>query len=247
MKSELIHITFLILLAFCTPANSAETSYEANHIRTVYFVDIKDMIPSIFLDIRYFTNNNFVGERINGYLRPKCLLSREAAKALVPVQAELLKQDLSLKIYDCYRPQRAVDHFVLWAKDIGDTKMKNIFYPGVDKKDLFKKGYIANLSGHSRGSTLDLTITKLPPKSNTMSYADEIDLIKDIDMGTPYDFFDPLSHTDNTDISNTAQYNRHILKEIMEAHGFKNLKEEWWHYTLKDEPFPDQYFDFPIE
>jgi D-alanyl-D-alanine dipeptidase len=143
------------------------------------------------------------------------------------VQSELQKEGFTLKVFDCYRPQRAVDHFVRWAKDLNDTKMKSTYYPNVDKKDLFKDGYIAAKSGHSRGSTLDLTI-------------------EGFDMGTPFDFFDPRSHTMTETVTQQQHKNRMTLKRVMERNGFKNYAEEWWHYTLKEEPFKETYFDFAI-
>ncbi|HKA32979.1 MAG TPA: M15 family metallopeptidase [Candidatus Binatia bacterium] len=198
------------------------------------FVDVKEFIPSVELDIRYYTTDNFVGLRIDGYDAPKCLLTREAAVALKNVQEELARNGQSLKIFDCYRPQHAVDHFMRWAKDSSDQKMKSKYYPSIDKENLFKNGYIAAKSGHSRGSTLDLTIIDL--ESN-----------RELDMGTDFDFFDPLSHTVNSRIGKSQQDNRIDLKSVMERNGFENLEEEWWHFTLKSEPYPDKYFDFKIE
>jgi len=198
------------------------------------FVDVSKLLPQAHFDIRYSTNNNFVGKPIDGYKSAKCLLTKKASVALANVQKELLKNDLSLKLFDCYRPQHAVDHFVRWAKDIEDRKTKRIYYPNVKKKNLFKDGYIAEKSGHSRGSTLDVTLIRV--KTN-----------KELDMGTPFDFFDPLSHTESLMIGKNALQNRLFLKEIMEKHGFKNLKEEWWHFSLKNEPYPKKYFDFEIE
>ena len=198
------------------------------------FVDVKEFIPSVQLDIRYYTDQNFVGSRIDGYDAPKCFLMREAAVALKNVQEKLVRNRQSLKIFDCYRPQRAVDHFVRWAKDLNDQKMKSRYFPSIDKKNLFVDGYIAAKSGHSRGSTIDLTIIDL--NSN-----------KELDMGTDFDFFDPLSHTLNSRISKSQYDNRIALKNLMEQNGFKNLKEEWWHFTLNNETNPDKYFDFNVK
>lgn len=198
------------------------------------FVDLSREIPSLVIDIRYASSFNFIGEPIEGYYAPKCLLTRAAAEALKPVQTTLIDKDLSLIVYDCYRPQRAVTQFVQWAKDPKDTKMQAEFYPQVMKKDLFAKGYIAARSSHSRGSTVDVGLAPLPYNG------------RGLDMGSPYDFFDPLSHTGNRKISPQAQKNRALLKSLMEYHGFINLPEEWWHYSLGNEPFVDQYFDFPI-
>lgn len=222
------------------------------------FVDVAQNIPGLELDIRYFGEHNFLGARVDGYPAPKCLLTKEAASALLNVQHELNKHALTLKIYDCYRPQQAVDHFVRWAKDVDDVKTKKEFYPALDKINLFKDGYISEKSGHSRGSTIDLTIVPLPvPKQE--EYFPEQDLrecyldinkrFKDnsIDMGTGFDCFHTQSHTENKEIGYQQRVNRMLLKTLMEKHGFKNYAKEWWHFTLDDEPYPDTYFDFPIE
>jgi len=196
-------------------------------------VDVTKLIPTIKLDIRYFTNENFIGEKIDAYEAAKCFLTLEATKALSAIQKELLDKNLSLKLFDCYRPQSAVNHFVRWAKDINDTKMKSKYYPRVAKIDLFRDGYIATKSGHSRGSTLDVTIVDL---NNS-----------ELDMGTGFDYFDLKSHTENGSISLTSLKNRLFLREIMNKHGFKNLKEEWWHYCLINEPYPFKYFDIVVK
>ncbi len=197
-------------------------------------MDVKEFVPSVQLDIRYYTTNNFVGTRIDGYNAPKCFLTRAAAIGLRNVQEELARNGQSLKIFDCYRPQQSVDHFVRWAKDLNDQKMKAEYYPSIDKANLFIGGYIAAKSGHSRGSTVDLTIS-------------DLDDGQELDFGTEFDFFDPLSHTASNGISNAQRDNRLALKSVMERNGFKNLEEEWWHYTLRQEPFPDTYFDFNVE
>jgi len=211
---------------------------------------------TIELDMRYVGSNNFVGRPINGYLAPACVLTTPAANALAQVQAEANLQGYSLKVYDCFRPQRAVDHFVAWAADPDDDKMKAAFYPDVPKDELFSRGYIAERSGHSRGSTVDLTLVRLgslQPQAEPMADDDcrvsEPRRFPDnsINMGTSYDCFDPLSHTDNPEVGADVLANRHLLRELMEAAGFANYDQEWWHYTLRDEPFPDQYFDFPIQ
>jgi D-alanyl-D-alanine dipeptidase len=190
-------------------------------------IDVHAVAPTVVEDMRYFGSHNFIGRPIHGYKAAKCLLSEKAAFALAKVQNELAFFGMSLKVYDCYRPQRAVDDFVAWAADLGDTKMKAEFYPQVDKSMLFKEGYIAAKSGHSRGSTVDLTIEGL-------------------DMGTPFDLFDPLSHTVNPALTPVQRRNRLLLRATMEKHGFKNLDEEWWHFTLVNEPFSDRYFDLEI-
>ncbi len=193
-----------------------------------YFMPVKQILSSAQFNMRYFSHDNFLGRPVKGYTSPICYLSNEAAFSLKKVEEALNKVHLRLLIFDCYRPQRAVDDFVLWAKDINDTKMKASYYPNVKKKDLFKEGYIAARSGHSRGSTIDLTI-------------------EGFDMGTPFDFFDPSSHTISPTITYEQQQNRLYLKKVMERNGFKNYAAEWWHYSLKDEPFKKHYFDFEIK
>lgn len=222
------------------------------------FVDIQKVIPEVLLDMRYYGSHNFLGEKVDGYMSPKCLLTKETADALAKVQKELTPFSLSLKIYDCYRPQRAVDHFVRWAKDINNSKTKKEFYPTVDKRNLFKDGYIDIKSGHSRGSTVDLTIVPFPAPgqqdyipgeklSECYLPADKRFRDNTIDMGTGFDCFHELSHTSNTNIGKQQKINRLLLKSLMTKHGFRNYEKEWWHYTLNNEPFPDTYFDFVIE
>lgn len=201
------------------------------------FVYLEDVEPSILVDLRYSGKNNFIGRPIDGYLKPRCIVTGETAHALKGIQSELGSFGLGLKIYDCYRPQRAVDHFVRWAKDTKDTDMKDEYYPGINKESLFREGYIAIKSGHSRGSTVDLTIVSIvQPNAG-----------REIDMGSPFDFFDPKSWTNSSDISSDQRASRLLLKIIMEKHGFQPYQKEWWHFTLKDEPFPNTYFDFPVE
>ncbi|MBE0539660.1 MAG: M15 family metallopeptidase [Ignavibacterium sp.] len=221
------------------------------------FVEIREVIPDIIIDLRYSTNHNFLGVPVEGYEADKCYITRAAADSLLKVQTELQHFNLSLKIYDAYRPQRAVDHFVRWAKDLSDTLTKKEFYPTVDKSRLFIDGYIAEKSGHSRGSTVDLTVVPVP-----LPYQPEFDInnqcecfesadkrFKDnsIDMGTGFDCFNSLSHTENAALSPQQRANRLLLKSLMDKYGFKNLKEEWWHFTLRNEPFPATYFNFQIK
>lgn len=221
------------------------------------FVALRTVDPTIVQDMRYSTPHNFVGERIDGYRHPLCILTRPAAEALHKAQRRLLRQGYTLKVYDCYRPQRAVDHFVRWAEDLDDKAMKDEFYPNVDKTRLFADGYIAEKSGHSRGSTMDLTIVKLPAKPTrpyvpgeplVPCYAPKAERFPDnsVDMGTGYDCFDTLSHTLDPRIQGEQRTNRLLLKHTLEGLGFVNLAEEWWHYTFKPEPYPDTYFDFPV-
>lgn len=197
------------------------------------FVAITDVVPDVILEIRYYSTYNFVGERIDGYEQPVALLTKQAADSLKVVNDELRKHGYRLKIWDSYRPQRAVNHFIRWAEDLNDTAMKRIFYPMVDKSLLFEQNYIMARSGHSRGSTVDLTLV------------DE-QTGKELDMGSTFDWFGTESHPDYMDLTSTQLANRLVLRHAMLSHGFKPLDSEWWHFTLADEPFPDTYFDFPV-
>ena len=197
------------------------------------FVPVSKYIPDALLDVRYYSTYNFVGARVDGYEQPIVLLTKEAAAALRHVSDDLREKGLRLVIYDGYRPQQAVDHFVRWAENIADTRMKPIFYPDVDKADLFDKGFIAKRSGHSRGSTVDLTL--LDEKTGML-----------LDMGGPFDFFGELSHPSYTGVSQAQYANRMLLQSAMVKHGFKPLSTEWWHFTLVDEPYPQTFFDFPV-
>jgi D-alanyl-D-alanine dipeptidase len=222
------------------------------------FVHIEEVIPNALLDIRYFGEHNFLGVNVDGYYASTCILTRQAAQALANVQKDLAPFNMTLKIYDCYRPQQAVDHFVRWAKDIDDTKTKKEFYPTVDKRNLFRDGYIAERSGHSRGSTVDLTIVPLPAPIQPAYKAG--DPLKEcylpagvrfadnsLDMGTGFDCFHQLSHPENKDLGPQQRSNRLLLKTLMAKYGFRNLPEEWWHFTLNNEPHPDTYFNFPVK
>lgn len=220
-------------------------------------VDLKKVAPSILHDIRYTTRHNFVGRPIDGYLESRCLLTRAAATRLARVQRDVRAKGYTLKVYDCYRPQRAVNHFVRWAKDLDDTRMKREFYPRVDKTRLFADGYIAEKSGHSRASTVDLTLVKLPAKRQPR-WTPRAELrpcywsqpkrfrANSIDMGTGYDCFDTRSHTADCRAIPAQKANRALLVTAMKKHGFTNLPEEWWHYTLANEPYPKTFFDFPV-
>ena len=197
------------------------------------FVQITDVVPDAILEIRYYSTYNFVGKRIDGYEEPLAFLTKEAANALKAASDELVAKGYRLKIYDAYRPQMAVTNFVEWAKDADDTKMKAYFYPELEKNVLFPQGYIAEHSGHSRGSTVDLTLFDMRTE-------------KEVDMGGTFDYFGELSHPDYTDITEEQYANRMILRDAMTAHGFRPLPEEWWHFTLDEEPYPDTYFTFPV-
>ncbi|MBR0162357.1 MAG: haloacid dehalogenase-like hydrolase [Oscillospiraceae bacterium] len=197
------------------------------------FVLLSEAVPDAILEIRYYSTYNFVGDRIDGYEEPLAMLTTEAAAALREVSDELMDMGYRLKIFDAYRPQMAVTHFMNWALDTEDTRMKEYFYPDLDKDVLFPQGYIAEHSGHSRGSTVDLTLFDM----NTE---------REVDMGGTFDFFGELSHPDYTDITEEQYAMRMLLREVMMKHGFRPLEEEWWHFTLNDEPYPDTYFTFPI-
>lgn len=206
------------------------------------FVLVTDVVPDAILEIRYYSTYNFIGDRIPGYDEPIAILSRQAADSLKVVSDELLLQGYRLKIFDAYRPQCAVDYFMEWADNIDDVRMKEYFYPELDKSVLIPQDYIAEKSGHTRGSTIDLTLFDMKEE-------------KEVDMGCTYDYFGVASHPDiqpGQEIGaykpiNEQQYrNRMILREAMLRHGFKPYDCEWWHFTLKDEPYPDTYFTFPL-
>lgn len=224
-------LLFICLMAL-TGCSTTE-GQESDTLRPEGFVKVADHVPGLVEDMRYHTADNFVGAPVDGYEAPICLLTVEAADVLVEVQAKLAGFGLGLKVFDCYRPARAVEHFGRWARDLDDQSTKPVYYPNVEKSELFELGYIAERSGHSRGSTMDLTLIDLASG-------------EDIDMGSPFDLFDPISWP--SDPRPTAQHraNRAFLQSIMMAHGFRGLKEEWWHFTLVDEPYPETYFDFVI-
>lgn len=205
------------------PANSGENP----------FVDAARHVPGLALDMRYAGSDNFVGRPIAGYEAPRCLLTPQAARALARVQASLAPDGLGLKVFDCYRPRQAVADFAAWARDPADTRMKAAYYPRTDKADLFRLGYIAERSSHSRGSTVDLTLIRLGGGT-------------ELDMGTPFDLFDPASATDFPGVSPVQAHNRYRLRDAMIRAGFAPYAQEWWHFTLKGEPYPDTAFDRPV-
>ncbi|NDV25198.1 M15 family metallopeptidase [Desulfovibrio sp. JC010] len=220
--------SLLLFFASVFPAFCGEDNLPAD------FCYLDRIIPGAVYDVRYFGTDNFVGERIDGYHVPRIILSRDAAAALAGVQKDLAPFGLGLKIFDGYRPQDAVLHFVRWAKDLDDTRMKARYYPDVQKKNLFRDGYIAEKSGHSRGSTVDLTIIDLKTG-------------QELDMGTGFDYFGPKSWPANKEMGIQVRANRALLRETMVRNGFRPLKEEWWHFTLQYEPYPDTYFNFPVK
>ena len=198
-----------------------------------HFVSLTEAVPDAILEIRYFGTYNFIGTRIDGYLAPTALMTKESADSLKAVSDDVIKLGYRLKIYDAYRPQCAVDHFVRWAADVADTTMRRFFYPDVDKSRLFELEFIMEKSGHTRGSTVDLTLFDMATE-------------KEVDMGGTFDWFGEESHPDYTGITDEQFANRMILRDAMLRHGFKPLDSEWWHFTLKNEPFPDTYFNFPV-
>ena len=222
-----------LLIVTCSPIDS-KNSTELNSTFQELNDGISDDLEKFEISIRYFSNNNFIGRPIPGYYANKAFLPREAADALLLAQRDFIKQGYRLKIYDAYRPQTAVDYFSAWAADLEDSQNKSQYYPNISKSQLFADGYIAAKSGHSRGSAVDLTLL-------------EIESGNELDMGSPWDFFDPISWVENNQITDHQRANRKLLASVMMIHGFKPLKEEWWHFSFIEEPFPETYFDFPID
>ena len=235
------------LLALIGPARPADLPQG--------FVYLRDVAPTVRQDMRYYGSHNFTGRPIPGYLAPECILTAPAARALAAVQADLAASNLSLVVYDCYRPQRAVHDFVTWGQNPAEQGMKAEFYPRVDKADFVKLGYVADKSSHTRGSTVDLAIVPLPPAAPA-PYSDSAPKVDcttparwrdgSLDFGTAFDCMDPASHVDATALPPAALRNRALLRGVMLKNGFKGYDKEWWHFTLADEPFPQTYFDFPV-
>jgi D-alanyl-D-alanine dipeptidase len=269
------HLAWFVLcsLAMAVTAHTDDPGLPAG------FVHADTVITDLQVHLRYRTNDNFMGVPVDGYECERLILTQAAVEALATVQEALRPMGLSLLVYDGYRPQRAVDHFVRWAQDLGDQANKAAYYPDVDKSQLFAEGYIAAKSGHSRGSTVDLTIAslcegesadlKVRPTGNAQAPSADLkvrptgaagdkksigttnnpssDACAPLDMGTPWDHFGPESWPSYPGVTPQQRANRLLLRQLMMAAGFKPLKEEWWHFTLADEPFPDSYFDFPVE
>lgn len=250
LRISLLMIVAAALMLSCK--NQGNTRIEEDSSR---FVNITDVVPDVILEIRYYGTYNFVGARIDGYLQPVALLTKEAADSLRAVSDDVISQGYRLKIYDAYRPQMGVDHFVRWSKDPTDTCTKAYFYPMLDKPVLFEQDYVMSKSGHTRGSTVDLTLFDMATE-------------KELDMGGTFDWFGEESHPDYCGDAQTGEYkglseeqkvkgmkaiseeqfrHRMILRQAMLRHGFKALDSEWWHFTLKDEPYPDTYFEFPVK
>ncbi len=244
MRRAAAALALLAAAAACTSASptaptepepAAPTASAGVIARDVFaFEDAGAAIPGLVVEMRYFGSENFVGRRIAGYEAPICLLTQEAVRSLSAVQERLNSLGLGLKVFDCYRPKRAVDNFVAWARTPTDQARKADYYPNVDKSMLFELGYIAERSGHSRGSTLDVTMINVRTGA-------------EVDMGSPYDLFDPISWPASTAVSRAAQANRMLLQDTMIKAGFRPLKEEWWHFTLEREPYPETYFDFVVK
>jgi len=228
-----VHFIKLIIVLFIGISTTTYAQKESGTLPDG-FVYVKNEIPNLRSDLRYYSTNNFIGKPIDGYLKPKCILTVEATAALKKVQDEFEKLGFGLLIFDAYRPQRAVNQFIEWAKDSTDTKMKEEYYPNIDKKDLFKEEYIATKSGHSRGSTVDLTIVSL--KTGHI-----------LDLGSSFDLFDEKSSVNYKNITKNQHSIRLMLQRRMVKHGFVPHEKEWWHFTLKKEPYKDTYFDFSIE
>ena len=207
--------------------------YKSETMDSSGFVLLGNFVPHIVQEIRYYSTYNFIGDRIDGYEEPCALLTKEAARALKAVASEMIVQGYRLKIFDAYRPACAVRHFVLWGIEDQDIRMKPYFYPELEKQELFAKGYIAKQSSHSRGSTVDLTLLDMRTG-------------KELDMGSPFDLFSPISHPDCRDITEEQYENRMCLQRAMVRGGFIPMDCEWWHFTLKNEPYPDTYFEFPV-
>ena len=223
------YVPFVLEEALVTTAESdVKLSDDASD-----FVLLSEAVPDAILEIRYYSTYNFIGDRIDGYEEPLAILTKEAAAALKEVSDELVGMGYRLKIFDAYRPQMAVTNFMNWALDPDDARMKDYFYPELEKSELFPQGYIAEHSGHSRGSTVDLTLFDMTTE-------------REVDMGGTFDYFGQLSHPDYMDITEEQYAMRMLLREVMLKHGFKPLEEEWWHFTLENEPFPETYFTFPI-
>jgi D-alanyl-D-alanine dipeptidase len=214
------------LLAFATQGLLAQD-------RPADFVDVATVVPGLIVEMRYAGSHNFTGRPVDGYQAPHCLLTRQAADALADVARDVAPSGLRIKVFDCYRPVRAVANFVRWARDLRDQTTKVEFYPDVDKGMLFRDGYIASHSGHSRGSTMDLTLAKIDGT--------------ELDMGTHFDFLSPKSWTADPTIAPVQHANRMLLAGAMRRHGFRGYDKEWWHFTLRGEPFPATYFDFPVQ
>ena len=196
------------------------------------FVLLSDYVPEIIQEIRYFSSFNFVGDPIDGYEEPVAIMTREAARAIKEIASRAIVYGYRLKVFDAYRPAKAVRRFVMWGIEDLDQRMKPFFYPDLEKQELFAKGYIASQSSHSRGSTIDLTLLDMSTG-------------REVDMGSPFDYFSEISHPDNRSVTQEQYDNRMFLQDMMVKGGFRPYDCEWWHFTMENEPYPDTYFEFP--
>lgn len=233
----LLAFGLLLAVSGIAHADQPPTLSPAKTAAAANLVDIRTLVPDMAEDIKYAGSDNFVGAPVDGYLAPKCLLLRPVAEALARIERELRTQHRRLKIWDCYRPARAVAHFVRWAHDLGDQRTKPQHYPALDKSKLLG-GYIAPVSGHSRGATIDLTLQQCAADGSHC---------KPLDMGTDFDFFDVRAHTDTPDVTAQQHANRLLLRDAMQREGFRNYPMEWWHYTLTPEPAPHTLYDVPVQ
>jgi zinc D-Ala-D-Ala dipeptidase len=238
VRREGSYVLFAIRCALIVTLTTLVTRSAFAQDRPSSFVDAATVVPGLIVEMRYAGAHNFTGRPVDGYHAPHCLLTREAAAALAEVARDIAPRGLALKVFDCYRPVRAVMNFVRWARAINDQKMKSEFYPDVDKRTLFRDGYIASHSGHSRGSTMDLTLAKTDGA--------EVEA-RELDMGTHFDFFSPKSWTTDPTITPAQHANRMLLAAAMRLRGFRGYDKEWWHFTLRGEPYPKTFFDFPVQ
>jgi D-alanyl-D-alanine dipeptidase len=229
-----MHKYIYIIILFFFFSFTKKESFQVNKSLPPGFVYLSDYISDFKLDLCYATSYNFVGKPINGYKNKVCIVTKDCAIQLKKINEELKKYDLALLIYDAYRPQKAVNDFVKWAKNTNDTLMKSEFYPNIVKSDLFSKGFISSKSRHSSGSTVDLTLFSL--KYNQV-----------LDMGSPYDFFGEKSFVNHQNLNKTQKYNRLFLQQIMQKYNFRSYLKEWWHFTLKNEPYHNHYFNFDVK
>jgi D-alanyl-D-alanine dipeptidase len=231
-----VAIILAIVAVTCAAADSAPETSQASSAGEAGMVDIRSLVPDFSVDMRYAGTANFTGTVVTGYEAPRCYLLKPVAEALRRVELAARKHRQRLKVFDCYRPMRAVQHFVRWAQDLDDQSTKPQHYPNLDKRVLLGE-YIASTSGHSRGATMDLTLMQCDRTGRKC---------QPLDMGTDFDFFDVRANTDTPGITQEQRRNRQRLRSAMEGEGFQNYSQEWWHYTLRPEPAPDVAFDFPV-
>ena len=225
MRKNLFILAFMLFSVM--PIYADTISYDKSD-----FVEISKIIDDAAYDIRYYSSNNFTGNRIQGYKAPRAYMTKEGVKALSIAANDLRAKGYRLLIWDSYRPQKAVDNFVVWINNPNDMGDKE-FYPDLKKSDLVEGGYIATKSSHTRGSTVDLTLIK---KDGSF-----------VDMGGAFDLFSEISHPDYKKITRKQKKNREILRNAMFKAGFDGIDSEWWHFTLKNEPYKDTYFNFDVE